>query len=383
MTEKIYDINSHCAEFDATVLDSFPFADGFATVLDRTCFFPEAGGQPGDTGVIDEVKVYDTQINNGTVYHYTEKQLKKGQKVHGKIDFDRRFDFMQQHSGEHIVSGIAHRLYGCENVGFHLGEDIVTLDFQKPLNRSEILKIETEANEAIFKNRKFTAYYPDSKTLATLNYRSKKELSGDVRIVEIENTDMCACCAPHVNYASEIGIIKLLDTEKLRGGIRIQMKCGRRALADYNQKYDNVRKISALLAVKQNDTASGVEKLLNNVSELKFKITGLKTKIMQNKVSAFNPKSNITAVFEPDLDIKELQIFATALFKTYSGIRAVFSECENGFSFAFCGESQSLDAFFGEFKANFTVKGGGRNGMVQGTAQAKKEEIEKFFEDRK
>ena len=104
---------------------------------------------------------------------------------------------------------------------------------------------------------------------------------------------------------------------------------------------------------------------------------------MQNKVSAFNPKSNITAVFEPDLDIKELQIFATALFKTYSGIRAVFSECENGFSFAFCGESQSLDAFFGEFKANFTVKGGGRNGMVQGTAQAKKEEIEKFFEDRK
>ena len=188
MTEKLYDINSHLTEFEATVIESYPFADGFATVLDRTAFFPEGGGQASDIGFIDDAKVYDVQIKNETIYHYTTKQFLQGQKVKGAIDFERRFDFMQQHSGEHIVSGVAHRLYGCENVGFHLGADIVTLDFDKLLTKEQILKIETLANEAVFKNVKFNTYYPDEQTLSTLNYRSKKELDGAIRIVEIEDT---------------------------------------------------------------------------------------------------------------------------------------------------------------------------------------------------
>jgi alanyl-tRNA synthetase len=379
MTKKLYDIDSHLVEFEATVIDSYPFADSFATVLDQTAFFPEGGGQASDIGVIDEAKVYDVQIEDEVIYHYTTKQFEKGQKVKGKIDFARRFDYMQQHSGEHIVSGVAHSLYGCENVGFHLGEDIVTLDFDKPLNKEQILKIEQLANEAVFKNVKFNTYYPDENTLSTLNYRSKKELLGAIRIVEIEDTDMCACCAPHVKQAAEIGIIKLLDSEKLRGGVRIEMKCGKRALQDYNQKYDNVRKISGALAVKQNETALGVERLLENISDLKFKITGLKKQIIDSKVLSFENKVEKTAIFEDELEIKELQIYADALFKAYGGIRAVFSPCDNGFSFAICGESNALDVFFKDFKAEFTVKGGGRNGMVQGTVVAQKENIEKFF----
>ena len=383
MTEKLYDINSHLTEFEATVIDSYPFADGFATILDRTAFFPEGGGQASDIGFIDDAKVYDVQIKDEIIYHYTTNQFEKGKNVKGIVDWTRRFDFMQQHSGEHIVSGVAHSLYGCENVGFHLGVDIVTLDFDKPLSKEQILKIETLANEAIFKNVKFNTYYPDEQTLSTLNYRSKKEIEGAVRIVEIKDTDVCACCAPHVNTAAEIGIIKLLDSEKLRGGVRIEMKCGRRALEDYNEKYDNVRKISSLLAVKQNEVADGVERLLNTISELKFKITGLKRQSIDSKVASFQNNGERTAVFEDDLEIKELQIFADALFKKYSGIRAVLSGSDNGFSFAICGENAELDEFFKNFKAEFTVKGGGRNGMVQGTVNATKENIEKFFNIKK
>lgn len=379
MTKKFYDIDSHLTEFEATVIDSYPSLDGFVTVLDQTAFFPEGGGQASDIGFIEDAKVYDVQIKDEIIYHYTTKQFDKGQKVKGEIDFARRFDFMQQHSGEHIVSGVAHSLYGCENVGFHLGEDIVTLDFDKPLTKEQILKIEQLANAAVFKNVKFNTYYPDENTLSTLNYRSKKELLGAIRIVEIEDTDMCACCAPHVKEAAEIGIIKLLDSEKLRGGVRIEMKCGKRALQDYNQKYDNVRKISGALAVKQNEVAEGVDRLLDTISDLKFKITGLKKQAIESKVFAFENKAEKTCVFESDFEIKELQIYADALFKTYGGIRAVFSQSDNGFSFAICGEATALDEFFKDFKAKFTVKGGGRNGMVQGTICANKENIQKFF----
>lgn len=378
MTEKLYDSNSHLSEFTATVIDSFPFADGFATVLDRTAFFPEGGGQASDIGILESAKVYDVQIKDEIIYHYTTKQFQKGEKVKGNIDWQRRFDFMQQHSGEHIVSGVAHRLYGCENVGFHLGKDIVTLDFDKMLTKEQILKIEALANEAIFLNRKFNTYYPDEQTLATINYRSKKELSGAVRIVEIEGTDICACCAPHVETAAEIGIIKLLDTEKLRGGVRIEMKCGRRALADYNGKYDNIREISKKLAIKQNEAADGVQRLLDTVSELKFKITGLKRQIIDSKVAAFKNNCEQTAVFEDGLEIKELQIFADALFKNFGGIRAVLSECDGGFSFAICGKEKQLDIFFKDFKNTFTVKGGGRNGIVQGTVNGSRAQIEEF-----
>lgn len=379
MTEKLYDADSHLKEFEATVIESYPKADGFFTVLDRTAFFPEGGGQGSDTGRLNDVNVYDVQIKDGIIYHYTEAQFQKGEKVTGVIDWNRRFDFMQQHSGEHIVSGVAHRLYGCENVGFHLGEDIVTLDFDKALTREQILKIEVLSNEAVYENREFRTYYPDGQAIATLNYRSKKEIEGAVRIVEIDGVDMCACCAPHVRAAAEIGIIKLLDSEKLRGGVRIELKCGRRALADYNEKYDNVRKISGTLAVKQNEAAEGVDRLLKSISDLKFQMTGLKKQIIENRVNEFKAETEISAIFEDSFEIKELQHYSDALFKAYGGVRGVFSPCDGDFSFAICGKAEELDTFFAEFKKNFTVKGGGRNGMVQGTVVAEKQDIIDFF----
>lgn len=380
MTEKLYDIDSHLKEFTATVIDSYQKADGYVTVLDRTAFFPEGGGQASDIGHINDAEVYDVRIQDGIIYHYTTKPLKKGEIVLGKLDFERRFDFMQQHSAEHIVSGIAHKYYDCENVGFHLGEDIVTLDFDKSLTREDILRIEALSNEAVFKNVGIKAYYPDSEALKAIEYRSKKEIEGAVRIVEIEGVDSCACCAPHVNFSGEIGLIKLLGFEKLRGGVRIELKAGRRALADYNEKYLNVSKISSALCVKQNETADAVERLQKQLSDIKFELTGVKKQILLSKVESFVSERYVTALFEEALEIKDLQYLADALYKKAGGVRAVFSPISDGFSFAICGDVAKLSEFFKAFKESFSVRGGGRGTMVQGTVVTTKDELISFLD---
>ena len=379
MTEKLYDIDSHLKEFNAVVIDSYKEAVGYVTVLDRTAFFPEGGGQPSDTGYINDVRVYDVQIDNGVIYHYTEKQFQKGEKVTARLDFERRFDFMQQHSAEHIVSGVAHKLYGCENVGFHLSDEIVTLDFDKPLTKEEIGEIEKLSNDAVFSNAKINAYYPDPEELTTIIYRSKKEIKEAVRIVEIEGVDACACCAPHVNYTGEIGLIKLLGTEKLRGGVRIELKAGSRSFFDYSEKHSGVLKISNALCVKQNEISDAVERLLGQISEMKYELTGLKNKMLSNTLESFNSDKEFSALFLEGHGIKELQSAADTLYKKLGGVRAVLSENESGFAFAVCGEGMALNELFNEFRQSFSVKGGGRNGMVQGTVMATRQDLEVFW----
>ncbi len=379
MTRKLYDESSFIREFCARVISCEKQNENWAIVLDSTAFFPEGGGQPSDQGSLNGTRVFDVQTRDGVIYHYTENPLPAGEEVTGKIDWERRFDFMQQHSAEHIVSGVAHSCYGVENVGFHLSEDIVTLDFDKPLTEAQLLQVENMANQKVFANVAFNCYYP--KSLEGLDYRSKKELEGDVRIVEIEDTDRCACCAPHVKTSGEVGIIKLLDTESLRGGIRIELKAGSRALKDYQTKYRNIKKISSLLAVSGIDAASGVERLLQNMAEQKGEITALKQKRIKALSENFNPEKEITALFEDNLSVKDLQSLADALHKKWGGIRAVLSKTPAGFAFSICGDEAALQELFSDFKSTFEVKGGGRNGMVQGNTTAKKEELITFFHE--
>ncbi len=379
MTEKLYDKDSYITEFEATVL-SCEAGDGcYFTVLDKTAFFPEGGGQPSDKGYLNDAEILDVQIKDGIIYHKSDKAFAVGETVNGKIDFGRRFDFMQQHSAEHIVSGVAHSLYGCENVGFHLSEDIVTVDFDKPLTKEEIAHVEAVANRKVFENNKICAFYPDSQTLKTISYRAKKEIEGDVRIVSIENVDACACCAPHVNSTGEVGIIKFLSAEKLRGGVRLEMKAGNRAYEDYLLKHENTAKISALLCVKPENTAKEVERLCGQISALKAEILNYKRQAIAEKAAKFAPEKEITAEFEEGFEIKELQTFADALYKKAGGVRAVFSKKEDSFAFVICGEEQSLSRIFADFKAAFSVKGGGRGTIVQGTVFAEKSKISEFF----
>lgn len=378
MTEKLYDKDSHLKEFSAKVLSCEKSGENYAVILNKTAFFPEGGGQESDRGSIGEAAVLDVQIINNEIIHFTDRPLNIGEEYACTLNWGRRFRNMQNHSGEHIVSGIVHRLYGLNNVGFHLGAEM-TVDFDGPLSREQLSEVERLANKAVWENVPIRAYYPDEKELKDLDYRSKLELTENVRIVDIEGYDLCACCAPHVKRTGEIGLIKILDSFKNKGGVRIFIKCGRDALGDYNNKYFNVQQISNLLSVKQNEAASAVDRLNDENRELKFQISHLKKRLIEEKAKNFAPGSDKTALFEENLDIKELQLFTDALYKKSGGICAVFSGKEGNYSFAICGGETALDLFFKSFKERFSVRGGGRNGMVQGTVVADRREIESFF----
>ena len=378
MTEKLYEKDAYIKEFTATVIDCISADNAFKIILDKTAFFPEGGGQASDMGVLDETEIFDVQIEDKTIYHYAKEPIKVGSDIIGKIFFERRFFFMQNHTGEHIVSGIAHRYFGVNNVGFHLSEDFVTVDFDKELSREQLNIVEYLANQTVWQNLPVRAYFPTEEELEKTEYRSKKEIDGAVRLVEIKDTDICACCAPHVKNTGEIGIIKLLDTEKMRGGIRIILKCGNFALQDYKNKYQNVSQISTLLSAKQENAYESVQKLDEKCTIASQKITELKKKIADMAVSAAS--QNDTCIFVDGCDVKELQLLADKLHKKFGGIRAVFSENTGNFSFAICAEDDELQELFAKFKSQFTVRGGGRGGMVQGTVEATSESINLFFE---
>lgn len=376
ITERLYDNDAYQTEFSATVLDCAKYENGFKVILDKTAFFPEAGGQPSDKGTINGIKVTDVQIEDEKIVHFCESELDIGSIVPCKIDFERRFAFMQNHSGEHIVSGIVFKKYGLHNVGFHLNEEFVTLDFNGVLERNQIDEIELLANKVIWQNKKIKTYYPSKDELSKLSYRQKKELSGDIRIVEIEDTDMCACCAPHVKSTGEIGLIKLLSSEKMRGGIRIVMKCGEYALKDYNDKFKNITAIQNLLSAKPEETALAVNNLLEKFNDEKQKSKDLKKKLINYMANDTEDK----VLFAENFDIKELQSFADTLNKNKGETVLVFSEREkDNFNFALCGNETETNELFLKLKEKFNARGGGRNGMISGTVNAKEKEIIKEF----
>lgn len=378
ITEKLYYKDAYIKEFDAKVLKCEKCDEGYKIILDRTAFFPEAGGQPCDLGKISDVDVFDVQIDkNEVVYHYVKEPISEGANVSCNIDFERRFYIMQNHTGEHIVSGVANKLYGAENVGFHLSGDFATVDFDIVLTREQIDNIEFLANKAVWKNLNVNCFYPDEQQLKEIKYRSKKELEGAIRLVDIEDTDMCACCAPHVSKTGEIGVIKLLDFERMRSGIRIIMKCGSYAFSDYQNKYSNVREISAFLSAKQENVALAVKELGDKLASEQQKNAMLKKRYI-DRIIAFADKSE-PMVFENELDMKELQLLADGLYKKLGVLSAAFSGSDGNYNFAICCEDRELQEFFSSFKLQFIVRGGGRNGMVQGSVSADADDIKNFF----
>lgn len=380
MTEKLYDKDSHLKEFTGTVLSCKKTGEKYAVTLNRTAFFPEGGGQQSDRGYIGGAYISDVQIKNGEILHFADKPLSVGQAYDCKLDFDFRFRNMQNHSGEHIISGIVHRLYGFNNVGFHLGAEM-TMDFDGELTRRQLDEIEDLANKAVCENLPVKAYYPTDEELKQLDYRSKLDLKENVRIVEIKGVDVCACCAPHVKATGEIGVIKILDFEKYKGGVRLIVKCGADALRDYREKYKNVLEISNLLSAKQFEVSAAVVRLNEQLSAEKAETAALKKRLIAEKATGFAPDTDKTAVFENGLDIKELQLLADALCKKAGGIRGAFSGADGAFAFAICGEETALGEFFAKFKAAFNTRGGGRNGIRQGTVCADRAEIERLFKE--
>lgn len=380
-TEKLYDPDSHLYDFSATVIDCRKNFDKYEIILDKTAFFPEGGGQLADTGNIASANITDVQINNGIITHFSDSPVDVGTTVECQIDAPKRFRRMQNHSGEHIVSGIVHNLFGYDNVGFHLGDD-VTIDFNGELSDEQLTKVEKLANEAIYKNVRFICEYPDEETLKTLNYRSKLDLTEDVRIVTIEGYDVCACCAPHVKTSGEIGIIKILDHHRHRGGIRIHLLCGFDALEDYGTKYRNLYAVANALCSKQNETAQAFEKYTAEHNELKAEIAALKRELTKLKAASLNSTDDCVLIFENDLPMNDLRRLVLKGAEKAEKLCAGFSGNDNsGYNFAVASQKLDLRNYSKDITSALNGKGGGSSELIQGSVKAAKQDIEDYFKN--
>lgn len=383
-TKKLYDIDSHLTTFEATVLTCEPIGEFYQVTLDQTAFFPEGGGQAADSGEINGEEVLDVQEKGEIIYHKTAQSFAIGQKITGVINWQKRFSNMQQHTGEHIFSGLVHRLHGLDNIGFHMGSEAVTMDFNGLLTMEDLLKIEWYANEAVIKNIEVKAYYPEQAELSELEYRSKISLQNGVRIVIIEGYDSCACCAPHVFRTGEIGLIKILGVQKYKGGCRVSMLCGFRALDDFNQKLSSAVSISQALSAKQGEIANAVKRCKEENFLLKAKWSALNEKRIQRILTEQVETEDSVLFIEEDFSSNELRKLVNAIVDKTNGSCVAFSNSDDSGRYFYIIGSKKEDAreYANYFNEQFSGKGGGNAVQVQGSLYATKQEIVEAWEKR-
>ena len=380
MTEKLYYTDSHIHEFSARVLSCEKAKKGFAVVLDKTAFFPEGGGQPADTGIIGPAAVRDVQEQNSEIFHYTDQALTPGEEYACALDWEQRLCRMQNHSGEHIFSGITHKLYGFDNVGFHMGAECMTIDFSGELSWEQLTEIETLANQAVRDDLPVKTCFPGPEALSQMEYRSKLELTRDVRIVEIPGTDRCACCAPHVKRTGEIGLIKLLSAERHRGGVRIELVCGMDALRECCLMQENVTAVSGLLSAKRAKSAAAVERVLAEQARLKERVAELSMALARLKAERFGYTEGNICVFDKVLDEVALRELVNLLMEKCGGMAGAFSGSdETGYMYIIGSKNIDLRSHSREINAAINGKGGGTAEMIRGRASTSAENIQKIM----
>ena len=378
MTEKLYYKDAYIKEFVATVISASECDGQYDIILDKTAFFPEEGGQYCDTGIINGVKVLSVKEKDGVIHHYTEAALDEGEEVFCKLDFNERFEKMQAHSGEHILSGIINKLYGLDNVGFHLGADVVTMDVSKPLTRAELDRVEELANEVVYANIEITAEFPSEDELKNMEYRSKLDLTENVRIVKIGKFDSCACCAPHVRYTGEIGAIKILDFAKIRGGTRIFIAVGRRAMRAFSELYRNAQAVSEALSLPKNEIVGGVLKLQSDLAELKNEYSAYRKEIVLKKAEAM-PAVDGNALVVINAGMDEMIAFANIATEKVSGMLVILSGKDGEYKYVISSSSIDLRGESKEINKSLLGRGGGKPNMIQGSFASSLEEIEGYF----
>lgn len=382
-TIKLYYEDPFLREFPATVLSCEAAGESWKVVLDQTAFYPEGGGQPADHGFLrtpaGEVPVTDVHEKDGAVIHTCAAPVEAGAVVTGALDWARRFDHMQQHSGEHIISGILCRLYRCDNVGFHLGAEAVTIDYNTDITWEQALEAERLANAAVWADREVEISYPDPEELAALEYRSKKELSGQVRIVEFPEADRCACCGTHVERAGQVGLVKVLSCQKFREGVRMEILCGARALRYLSAVYDQARAAGQRLSVKPLELQGAVERLEDELSAAKARIAGLEQTAFA-AIAAEQTGRGDVVLFQPPMRPDSLRRLADAVGKSCGGLAAVFSGEGEKWSYALVrADGADIAPLVKDLNQTLHGRGGGRNGFAQGSVAAGREAVEEFF----
>ncbi len=391
-TEELYYKSAYIKEFDAKVIECVALEEGkFEVVLDRTAFFPEQGGQGSDSGVLidtagNECKVTHVSIGDD-IRHITDCGFKVGDVVHGIIDWSHRFSNMQQHTGEHIFSGIVNSRFGYDNVGFHLSDSEVTMDYNGTLDKEEIREVEALVNKAIWENIEVLCEFPDKAILDTIDYRSKKELTGDVRIVTIPGYDVCACCAPHVERTGEIGFLKVVGLQNYKGGVRVNILCGQRALEYLSAEQEIVAELSQNFTTSEDKVVSSVRKLMEDNSKLKAELVSARNELISYELKEIDESLKTVVLKKPEgLDANVMRKMATDLAQVHGGFCGVFTGSdETGYRYVIASGTEKLDAkaLQEELKASFAARGGGSPQMIQGSIEkADFEAVKKTIEDK-
>lgn len=379
-TRRLYYEDVYIKIFPAQVKECRKGEKGYEILLDQSAFYPEGGGQPCDLGVLGDVPVKDVQEKDGELIHYTEKPFEPGTELMGEIDWARRFDLMQQHSGEHIVSGLVHEKYGYDNVGFHMSSDVITIDFSGVLDKKQLEEIEAETNRKIWENTPVEIFYPEKEDLEQLPYRSKKELTGKIRLVRFPGADLCACCGTHVTHTGEIGMVKLLTAENFHEGVRVTMISGKRVLEYLNRIDEQNRQVSVKLSAKIGETAQAVERLQEENYRLKGQLLHLTQQLCETETARYEGAGSVL-IFHEGLDGDSVRKMADAVMEKCAGCCAVFSKNPDGsYKYAIGEKDGDLRQFTKEMNMALNGRGGGRPFFVQGSVKADEEQIRRFFE---
>ena len=388
-TKKLYDTDAYAIEFEATVL-SCEEAEGvnscgdkdviYSIVLNQTLFFPEEGGQTPDKGTLNGVEVLDVQIKGDTITHFVVEPLEENSVVKGILDWQHRFSNMQQHSAEHIFSGLAHHKYGMKNVGFHLSDHIVTMDFNGVFTEEQLQEMEWEVNKAIVANVEIKTGYPSKEILADMEYRSKIEIDGAVRIVEIMGYDVCACCAPHVHRTGEIGMFKIQSAQNYKGGMRISFLCGFRALEEYRRKSEIISELSGILSTNPDNLADHVCKLKTQVQSLKTQLANAKQTLMESKLSKMPTEQKNVILFEADLETQVMRNVVNILMENHEGLCGIFvGDDETGYNFIIGSKTVNCCDIATKLREALNSRGGGKPQMIQGSVVARAEDIKRVL----
>lgn len=352
-------------EFDAAIVSCTSCDKGYAVVLDDTAFYPEGGGQSCDIGMLDGEKVYDVQRVDGVIVHYMKAPLEIGKTVHGVVDWQRRFDNMQNHTGEHIVSGLVHSKYGYDNVGFHMGKEVIQIDFNGPLDWNQLMEVEEKANEIVMKDEKLHIFFPEK--LDQYDYRSKKELKGKVRLVEVPDADLCACCGTHVSRTGEIGLIKILSVVKNKSGVRVEMVSGIRAVQCVQNIVSANRTIMDLLSCRIYESAEAVTHMLEENRKQSTIIHDLQAELIQYKLMNMKENESLLTDVEEGMDRVSMVHMGNAMLKEKNaGVACVLSKEGNGYAYFICSESVPLSSLTKKLNEKLSGRGGGRNDNIQG-----------------
>lgn len=379
MTEKLFYADAHMRKFTARVLSCEERGKLYAVTLDRTAFFPEGGGQGGDIGTLGGIQVTDTREENGEIVHFCASPLTLGAEVTGEIDWETRFARMQIHSAEHLVSGHAHSLWGCENIGFHMDEHGATIDFDRELDAEQLAQLERLANEAVWQNLPINILWPTEEELAALPFRQKKALAMPVRIVEVPGVDRCACCAPHVSFTGEIGLIRLKDRMRHRGGVRFTMLAGRTAYEDAALCAAETEALSRLFSAPQNALCTAAERVLGELEAGKYQRAAAERRYVEARLAALAPCEGNRLFFEDGLSSAALRALAEGGKTRCTGVCAALCAEDGGYRYVMASESVDLRAAAKNINAALFGRGGGAPGMIQGSLHASREQIEEYF----